>query len=88
VGSTEAEITQGGRVVARAVGTHAVFVPARLGVREGPLTLLHAPIVPTPWPIALALAARLWLLLGETAAFAAAALVGVTTEESGGTKDA
>jgi uncharacterized membrane protein YbhN (UPF0104 family) len=61
-------------VAAYVVGYLSLLTPGGLGVREGVMILLLAPLFPAPVPTVLALAARLWVIIGEVAG-AAIALV-------------
>jgi hypothetical protein len=61
-------------VAAYVVGYLSLLTPGGLGVREGAMILLLAPLFPAPVPTVLALAARLWVIIGEVAG-AAIALV-------------
>ena len=54
------------------VGAFAFFLPAGLGAREAALVVLLAPRLGPGVPATLALASRVWLVLGELAAFAVA----------------
>ena len=47
------------------VGYLSMLTPSGLGVREGVMILLLAPLFPAPIPTVLALAARLWMVAGE-----------------------
>lgn len=47
------------------VGFLAFLTPSGLGVREGALALLLAPLVPAPLPVVVALLARLWWTVAE-----------------------
>lgn len=47
------------------VGYLSLLTPSGLGVREGVMILLLAPLFPAPVPTVIALAARLWTVLGE-----------------------
>lgn len=65
----------GSFALAWVVGTLSFLTPAGLGVREGALVLLLTPWAPETWPAVLALAARVWLMIGEVVMFAIAALI-------------
>jgi hypothetical protein len=56
------------------IGYLSMLTPSGLGVREGMMILLLAPLFPAPVPIMISLAARLWMIIGEVAG-AAIALV-------------
>jgi glycosyltransferase 2 family protein len=56
-------------LVAGLAGVLAIFVPAGMGVREGVLAWLLAPTLGLAPAVAIALAARVWLLACEFAAF-------------------
>jgi hypothetical protein len=56
------------------IGYLSLLTPGGLGVREGVMILLLAPLFPAPVPTMIALAARLWMIIGEVAG-AAIALV-------------
>lgn len=47
------------------VGYLSLLTPSGLGVREGVMVLLLAPLFPMPVPTVIALAARLWMTAGE-----------------------
>jgi hypothetical protein len=59
-------------VAAYVVGYLSLLTPGGLGVREGVMILLLAPLFPVPVPTVIALAARLWVILGEVAGAAIA----------------
>lgn len=63
----------GAFTIAWNVGVFALFAPAGLGVREAAIAVLLAAAFPAGWPALLALAARVWIVLGEALAFGAAA---------------
>jgi hypothetical protein len=50
------------------VGYLSLLTPGGLGVREGVMILLLAPLFPVPVPTVIALTARLWMVVGELAA--------------------
>lgn len=50
-------------------GSVAVFAPGGLGVREGVMTLMLSPIIPTPLAIAISFITRVWVSVFETVAF-------------------
>lgn len=50
------------------VGYLSLLIPGGLGVREGLMVLLLAPLLAAPGPTVIALAARLWIVLGEVVA--------------------
>lgn len=54
------------------VGYLSMLTPSGLGVREGVMIVLLAPMFPTPVPTVIALSARLWMVLGELVAAAIA----------------
>lgn len=64
----------GAFTIAWNVGVFALFAPAGLGVREAAIAVLLAAAFPAGWPALLALAARVWIVLGEALAFGVAAL--------------
>jgi hypothetical protein len=64
----------GGFTIAWNVGVFALFAPAGLGVREAAIAMLLAGAFPAGWPALLALAARVWIVACEGAAFGVAAL--------------
>lgn len=64
----------GAFTIAWNVGVFALFAPAGLGVREAAIAILLASAFPSGWPALLALAARVWIVLGEALAFGVAAL--------------
>lgn len=64
----------GAFTIAWNVGVFALFAPAGLGVREAAIAVLLAASFPAGWPALLALAARVWIVAGEAAAFGVAAL--------------
>ena len=64
------------------IGYLSMITPSGLGVREGVMILLLAPLFPAPIPTIIALAARLWMVIAEVVG-AAIALV-VRTRERGG----
>jgi glycosyltransferase 2 family protein len=47
------------------IGYLSLLTPSGLGVREGVMILLLAPLFPAPVPTMIALAARLWMVVGE-----------------------
>jgi glycosyltransferase 2 family protein len=47
------------------IGYLSMLTPSGLGVREGVMILLLAPLFPAPVPTVIALAARLWMVAGE-----------------------
>ncbi len=61
------------------VGYLSMLTPSGLGVREGVMILLLAPIFPSPVPTMVALLARLWMVGGELAG-AALALISRSRE--------
>lgn len=63
------------------VGFLAFLTPAGLGVREGALALLLAPLLPPPFPALVALLARLWWTAAEGISVGIAALLGRDTAE-------
>lgn len=58
------------------IGYLSLLTPSGLGVREGVMVLLLAPILPAPAPTVVALAARLWMVAGELLGVALAVLLG------------
>lgn len=58
------------------VGYLSLLTPSGLGVREGVMVLLLAPILAAPAPTVVALAARLWMVAGELLGTALAVLLG------------
>ena len=64
------------------IGYLSLLTPGGLGVREGVMILLLAPLFPAPVPTIIALAARLWMIVAEVVG-AGIALV-VRTREGGG----
>ena len=66
------------------IGYLSMLTPSGLGVREGVMILLLAPLFPAPVPTIIALAARLWMVIAEVVG-AAIALV-VRTRERGATE--
>lgn len=62
--------------VAWAIGFLSFFTPSGLGVREATLSYLLASQLPAPWPILLALAARIWMTFGEIGGAIAGGLLG------------
>ena len=56
------------------LGYLSMLTPSGLGVREGVLVLLLEPLFPEPLPVVIALAARIWMTLGELGAAGVAAL--------------
>jgi hypothetical protein len=54
------------------IGYLSLLTPGGLGVREGVMILLLAPLFPAPVPTMIALAARLWMIIGEVAGAAIA----------------
>jgi len=56
-------------------GFIVIFAPGGLGVREGMMTLLLSPILPTPLAIAISFIARVWITLFEIAIFFVGMLV-------------
>ncbi len=56
------------------LGYLSLLTPSGLGVREGVLVLLLQPLLPAPLPVVIALAARIWMTLGELGAAGVAAL--------------
>lgn len=58
------------------VGFLAFLTPSGLGVREGALALLLAPLVPAPLPVVVALLARLWWTVAELISVLIAILLG------------
>lgn len=65
------------------IGYLSLLTPSGLGIREGVMILLLAPLFPAPLPTIIALAARLWMVIGEVVA-AAVALVVRTRERRAG----
>jgi hypothetical protein len=64
------------------VGFLAFLTPSGLGVREGALALLLAPLVPAPLPVVVALLARLWWTVAELISVLIATLLGATDSAS------
>lgn len=62
----------GAFAIAWNIGLFALFAPAGLGVREAAIALLLGAAFPTGWPALIALASRVWIILGEALAFVAA----------------
>lgn len=58
------------------IGFLAFLSPAGLGIREGALALLLAPLLPAPLPALVAVVARLWWTLAESISVGIAHLVG------------
>lgn len=56
------------------LGYLSMLTPSGLGVREGVLVLLLEPLLPAPLPVVIALAARIWMTLGELGAAGVVAL--------------
>jgi uncharacterized membrane protein YbhN (UPF0104 family) len=50
-------------------GFIVIFAPSGLGVREGVMTLLLSPILPTPLAIAISFIARVWMIVFEIVIF-------------------
>lgn len=50
------------------IGYLSLLTPSGLGVREGVMVLLLAPLLPAPAPTVIALAARLWMVVAEVIA--------------------
>lgn len=50
---------------ASVIGYLSLFTPNGLGVREGVLVLLLSPLFPAPVPTVIALASRVWMVVGE-----------------------
>jgi len=50
-------------------GSVALFAPGGLGVREGVMTLLLSPVLPTPLAIAISFIARVWITVFEIVVF-------------------
>jgi hypothetical protein len=59
-------------IAAYVVGYLSLLTPGGLGVREGAMIVLLAPLFPAPVPTVLALTARLWVIIGEVAGAAIA----------------
>ena len=57
------------------IGYLSLLTPSGLGVREGILALLLAPVFAAPLPVVIAIVARLWMVLAELLAAGAALLV-------------
>jgi glycosyltransferase 2 family protein len=66
------------------IGYLSMITPSGLGVREGVMILLLAPLFPAPIPTIIALAARLWMVIAEVVG-ATIALI-VRTRERGTVK--
>jgi hypothetical protein len=66
-------------LVAGLAGVLAIFVPAGMGVREGVLAWLLAPTLGLAPAVAIALAARVWLLICEFSAFGLWAVIAMRT---------
>ncbi|MGA7123100.1 MAG: lysylphosphatidylglycerol synthase domain-containing protein [Polyangiaceae bacterium] len=64
-------------------GVFVFFLPGGLGVREVVLTLLLSSRFDPPWPATLALAGRLWILVGEVGAFGVALGLGAWARRTG-----
>ena len=56
------------------LGYLSMLTPSGLGVREGVLVLLLEPLLPAPLPVVIALAARIWMTVGELGAAGVAGL--------------
>lgn len=65
------------------IGFVAIFAPGGLGVREGAMTLLLSPMLPTPLAIAISFIARVWLMIFEIAMFFVGLLVKKTSSKIG-----
>ena len=57
------------------IGFIVIFAPGGLGVREGMMTLLLSPLLPTPLAIAISFIARVWITLFEIVIFFVGMLV-------------
>jgi len=57
------------------IGFIVIFAPGGLGVREGMMTLLLSPLLPTPLAIAISFVARVWLTIFEIVMFFGGILV-------------
>lgn len=64
------------------VGFLAFLTPSGLGVREGALALLLAPLLPAPLPVVVALLARLWWTIAELISILMTTLLGATDSAS------
>ena len=69
-------ILVGGFALAWNAGVFAFFLPGGVGVREAALVMVFGRSFPSGWPAALAIAARVWMTVGEIACFGAAVLLG------------
>ena len=56
-------------------GVVTFLTPSGLGVREGVMALLLTPFMPAPFPAIIALAARLWWIIGDLLIFGSALLL-------------
>ncbi len=56
-------------------GFVVIFAPSGLGVREGVMTLLLSPLLPTPLAIAISFVARVWMTVFEIVLFCAGLIV-------------
>jgi hypothetical protein len=50
-------------------GFIVIFAPGGLGIREGMMTLLLSPLVPTPLAIAISFMQRVWMTIFEVIIF-------------------
>lgn len=64
-------------------GFIVVFAPGGLGVREGMMTLLLSPILPTPLAIAISFISRVWITIFEIVLFFVGLLVKKISGKSG-----
>jgi glycosyltransferase 2 family protein len=58
------------------VGVFAFFLPGGVGVREAALVMVLGRSFPPAWAAALAIAARIWMTVGEIGCFGAAVMIG------------
>jgi glycosyltransferase 2 family protein len=72
----ETMILIGGFALAWNTGVFAFFLPGGVGVREAALVMVLGRSFPAGWPAALAIAARVWMTLGELACFGIGVLLG------------
>lgn len=76
ISGRELMILVGGFALAWNAGVFAFFLPGGVGVREAALVMVFGRSFPAGWPAALAIAARVWITVGEIACFGAAVLLG------------